>query len=190
MWFGRCARSWCDDDGVVRVDFDGRARRVWIDDAGAGRMAPALVLCRRHATALTPPLNWELHDLRPSSDAGAPDGGGRARAGGGRDPEPAPEPLPAAGTALVGAGSVRAAAAPAVRRASGSATAVARHGGAAAAVAPAPPGADRAPDRLDETRLDARGWLPRFDRCDDLGGVLDARSPLLARAFASVHDRA
>lgn len=122
VWSGRCSRAWCDDDGVVRVDFDGGARRVWIDDADRGRMAPALILCRRHAAALTPPLHWELHDLRRAS--GEPHPAGR-----------------------------------------------------------------RGADRLVGTASGSTGWRPRFDRADDLDGVLDARSPLLARAFASVHDR-
>ena len=26
-------------------------------------------------------------------------------------------------------------------------------------------------------------WMPEFDQTDDLGGVLDAHTPLLARAF-------
>lgn len=148
MWFGRCARSWCDGDGVVRVDFDGEARRVWIDDAREGRMAPALVLCRRHASALTPPLNWELHDLR--TDA-APDA-----------PPVVPDPAPAR-------------------------TTPASPSGPRSRPAPAPVPVP-APALFEPARRDATGWLPRFDRADDLGGVLDAHSPLLARAFASVHD--
>jgi hypothetical protein len=148
VWCGRCARPWCDDDGVVRVDFDGEARRIWIDDARQGRMAPALVLCRRHAGSLTPPLRWELHDLRADlSDVTGP------------GPEPVRRPTPA---------------------------------GLDVRVAPAPARLDEVlldEVLLDEVRLDATGWLPRFDRGDDLGGVLDARSPLLSRAFASVLDR-
>lgn len=37
----------------------------------------------------------------------------------------------------------------------------------------------------DETK--AMPWVPTFDRADDLGGVLAARSPLLSRAFGMTH---
>jgi hypothetical protein len=40
--------------------------------------------------------------------------------------------------------------------------------------------AEEAPDRV------AVPWRPRFDQADDLGGVLSARSPLLARAFGGL----
>jgi hypothetical protein len=33
------------------------------------------------------------------------------------------------------------------------------------------------------------GWEPRFDPADDLDGLLDARSPLLGRAFGNVRAR-
>jgi hypothetical protein len=42
-------------------------------------------------------------------------------------------------------------------------------------------------DDPDETR--AMPWVPSFDRGDDLGGVLRARSPLLSRAFGARPDK-
>ena len=57
-------------------------------------------------------------------------------------------------------------------------------------------GLDGAPDVHAETAADtaepvetaAAPWKPTFDQTDDLDGLLEARSPLLARAFGG-HDR-
>ncbi len=37
----------------------------------------------------------------------------------------------------------------------------------------------------DVEEADPAAWTPRFDPDDDLGGLLDADSPLLSRAFGS-----
>lgn len=42
---------------------------MWIDDLGDHKPAAACCLCRRHADTLTPPRNWDLHDLRSQPDA-------------------------------------------------------------------------------------------------------------------------
>lgn len=52
--------------------------------------------------------------------------------------------------------------------------------------------ADVAGSTLDDTDPDATvaiPWLPSFDEADDLGGVLAATSPLLARAFRGTDRR-
>lgn len=36
------------------------------------------------------------------------------------------------------------------------------------------------------SRVDAESWSPRFDRDDDLDGLLDAKTPLLGRAFRNI----
>lgn len=42
---------------------------MWIDDLGDHKPAAACCLCRRHADTLTPPRNWELHDLRAKAQS-------------------------------------------------------------------------------------------------------------------------
>ncbi len=42
---------------------------MWIDDLGDHKPAAACCLCRRHADTLTPPRNWDLHDLRSQPEA-------------------------------------------------------------------------------------------------------------------------
>lgn len=42
---------------------------MWIDDLGDHKPAAACCLCRRHADTLTPPRNWELHDLRAKAES-------------------------------------------------------------------------------------------------------------------------
>ena len=39
---------------------------------------------------------------------------------------------------------------------------------------------------LDEVGTEAERWTPRFDRDADLDGLLDAKTPLLGRAFRNV----
>jgi len=135
------------------------------DDRGHGGRG---VLCRRHADSMVVPRNWTLDDLRepdlhlfrPPPADGARSRRSSRRASGGRAVEQlelAVEPV------------VEFALEPA-------------NGPANEAMAPpadeAPPNdAGGAPLRRDEP------WSPIFDASDDLGGLLAARSPLLARAF-------
>ena len=37
-----------------------------------------------------------------------------------------------------------------------------------------------------EESATVEGWTPRFDRDDDLDGLLDAKTPLLGRAFRNI----
>lgn len=123
-------------------------------------------LCKRHADAMVVPRGWTLDDRRertprlfrpaPATDPGV---GGRSRAAPRRDPRPPSEQL-----------------------ALGGRPADAPDDDAAPTVADvAGPSPSEDPD---ETR--AIPWLPDVDDDDvgdDLGGVLSADSPLLARAF-------
>jgi hypothetical protein len=76
---------------------------VWIDDLGDHKPAAACCLCRRHADTLTPPRNWELHDLRakaPSSiDLAAADRTAVVTLAG--EPAPVAEPAPVVAEAAV-----------------------------------------------------------------------------------------
>ena len=138
--------------------FDAEQVMVWIDSYDRVNTDRAGVLCRRHADAMVVPLGWMLDDRR--------------------DPVPRLFKAPAQPTA----------AAPRQRRA-------ARHQRddteqlelvadlvgvdlvdeleVAVGVEPA--------DGLGET--DVLPWKPTFDQTDDLDGLLEATSPLLARAF-------
>jgi len=64
--------------------------------------------------------------------------------------------------------------------------------GAAAEPAPQRGGSDAprsehvAPPGAECVAATAEGWTPRFDSDDDLDGLLDAKTPLLGRAFRNV----
>jgi len=128
--------------------------------------APAVdhnVLCRRHADAMVVPRGWTLDDRRePVPRLFMP-----------RRPEPAPNPDPRP-----------------TRRRARTATADAGEqlqidgtgeiGRPAAADLPHDDHHD-----VDDVVADSapQAWQPDFDQDDDLDGLLEVRSPLLARAF-------
>lgn len=136
--------------------FDADHQMVWIDSYERVNTDRAGVLCRRHADAMVVPLGWMLDDRR--------------------------DPVPR----LFKAPAQPATATPRQRRAS-------RHhhddteqlelvadvvlaqldelgdSGEAAASSP--------------VETDVLPWKPAFDQTDDLDGLLEARGPLLARAF-------
>ena len=135
--------------------FDADHLMVWIDAYERVNTDRAGVLCRRHADAMVVPLGWMLDDRR--------------------DPVPTLFKAPAQTTP----------AAPRQRR-------VPRHHRddteqlelvndvvvvelddvVATATVPDPP-----------TEGEVLPWKPTFDQTDDLDGLLEARGPLLARAF-------
>jgi hypothetical protein len=147
--------------GVIGYGFDADRLLVWLDALDPATPRDELrggVLCRRHADAMVVPLGWTLDDRR--------------------DPTPRLfRPQPATSDAP---------ARPATRRrrtrASGSAP---RRRPPAARATPATvaevTGESSTADDPDATV--AMPWMPEFDITDDLGGVLRAESPLLARAF-------
>ncbi len=137
--------------------FDAEHQMVWIDAYERVNTDRAGVLCRRHADAMVVPLGWMLDDRR--------------------DPVPRLFKAPAQPTT----------AAPRQRRA-------ARHH---------PDDTEQLElvseavlsefDDLDDdaeavaasmpAEVDVLPWKPAFDQTDDLDGLLEARGPLLARAF-------
>jgi hypothetical protein len=141
---------------------------IWIDDLGAHERdrAVAGALCRRHADSMVPPIGWARDDRRVVAP---------------RLFELAPTVEPA--TRRV-----------ARRRARHSADATAElplypsehEAGAVEPVASVGPGDAIEGARSDTAAaepLSAVPWRPVFDGADDLDGLLDAKSPLLSRAF-------
>ena len=140
--------------------FDAEHLMVWIDAYERVNIDRAGVLCRRHADAMVVPLGWMLDDRR--------------------DPIPrlfkAPAQTPKA----------------APRRRSPSH----RHNDTEQLEL----GADVVVDELAEDEEvfahddrpndnDVLPWKPAFDQTDDLDGLLEATSPLLARAFGGQERR-
>ena len=60
----RCSRVGCGGHAVASFCFDGRAALVWLDPLDPERGVGAGVLCARHADTLTPPRGWHLQDRR------------------------------------------------------------------------------------------------------------------------------
>ena len=136
---------------------------VWIDSYERVSTDRAGVLCRRHADAMVVPLGWMLDDRR--------------------DPVPRLFKAPAQPTS----------AAPRRRRSPSHLQTDAEQLqlGADPVAADAEIGAEfdeiaGSPDPDDITHPpddDVLPWKPTFDQTDDLDGLLEARGPLLARAF-------
>jgi hypothetical protein len=133
--------------------FDAEQVMVWIDSYERVNTDRAGVLCRRHADAMVVPLGWMLDDRR--------------------DPVPRLFKAPAQATSV----------APRQRRAS-------RHHrddteqlelGADLVAADVADDVEIESDSAVETEV--LPWKPTFDQTDDLDGLLEASSPLLARAF-------
>ena len=163
-----CERPGCSERGAIAYGFDAERLLVWLarldPDADRNR---AGTLCLRHADAMVVPRGWTLEDARDPMPrlfkpaAAAPAARRRREA---RPPKPlATEQLPLDESAS-------AEPAPAEGPASDHTV---------AAVTGAPSGDD--PDATQ-----AMPWMPQFDITDELGGVLSADSPLLARAFRGV----
>jgi hypothetical protein len=166
-----CERPGCSESGAIAYGFDAGRLLVWLaplePDADRNR---AGTLCMRHADAMVVPRGWTLEDardpmprlFRPAPRQRAPRASRRA---GPRKPEPAPvEQLPLDDVP----GPDEAAAA----RAAEASTVVAVTGVASG---------DADPDATA-----SMPWMPDFDITDDLGGALNADSPLLSRAFRGI----
>ncbi len=148
---------------------------VWLEplDDGAPQTR-AGALCRRHADSLTAPRGWWLDDRREAlprlfaSASDAPAGASPARPGDARrglrrrraGDETNELPFPVPPDHDDGFGR---------------------------AVEDRPPVSGREDDP--DAATDPTPWVPSFDRDDDLGGLLDARGPLLSRAFGTRQGR-
>ena len=157
-----CGRPGCSEDASVAYGMRAEDLVFWIDvlpdplDDGAG------VLCRRHADSMVVPRGWTLDDLRdPDLHLFRP-------------PLSAPTQRPRT---------------PRVQRERG----VAEQLRLDASGDPSPPVAADSNGANGHQAFDAESdvesavesgpWTPAFDEADDLDGLLDARGPLLSRAF-------
>ena len=164
-----CERPGCSDVAAMAYGFDVDRLLVWLAprDPDGGDPMRSGSLCKRHADAMVVPLGWTLDDRRePTPRLFRPtpvvaEESGEAPAPARRRPRkatpPAGEAPPAQQLGLDDPGRDPA---PTVAEVTGT------------------PSADDDPDATV-----AIPWLPTLDDGDDLGGVLAARSPLLARAF-------
>ncbi|WP_116997898.1 hypothetical protein [Desertimonas flava] len=192
-----CERPACSEPGAIAYGFDADRLLVWLIpiDPSADRNR-AGVLCLRHADAMVVPIGWSLDDARDPTPrlfrSPRPARRVPARKGSPRKPRSArtPDGVPATAAEPEVQLSLEEAEPP-----------------SAASRATAPAAAGRPPTSDDEqpvpdpertvaevTGLAAASvddpdatvaipWKPDFDETDDLGGVLDATSPLLSRAF-------
>jgi hypothetical protein len=160
-----CVRPGCSAPATVSLGFDSAHQLAWFEMLRPDSEASSGDLCARHANSMVLPRGWTLDDRRPEAQ---PVSGAVS---------------PADDTIL-----------PVVRRPR------ARHGSGRRRAPRRPKWSEGAPTLFGETS-DAdspprashaaapepapanEGWLPRFDVDDDLDGLLDAKSPLLARAF-------
>lgn len=186
-----CERPACSEPGAIAYGFDADRLLVWLTpiDPAADRNR-AGVLCLRHADAMVVPIGWSLDDAR--------------------DPTPrlfsAPARQPRRNTTRKGSPrksrSTRAAA-DAVAAPPDAQLALDEppkaEGRPAAPLEPTTLPDQAPPSEQEQTVAEVTGvsaaaaddpdatvaipWKPDFDEADDLGGLLDATSPLLARAF-------
>lgn len=160
---------------------------MWLDRRDNEDVNMAGALCRRHADAMVVPLNWALDDRR----------------------DPVPRLFRTPGDAVGSQRKLRRRTAAAVAGPTGEATVHQlrleppstaepaatgdesksdQRGERAECVAPGAPSASgEGVDVDDAPEPDATAWIPRFEPSDDLDGLLDARGPLLSRAFTGGH---
>lgn len=160
-----CGRPGCSEPASVAYGMRAEDLVFWLDALPDATDGIGGALCRRHADTMIVPRGWTLDDLRdPDLHLFRP-----------------PPPAPAAPRGVRRRTRV---VAPAEQL----------------ALVPDPTGSMRIPEpdlyeALDPTDPTPRPtepvhadgesdvWTPSFDEADDLGGLLSARSPLLARAF-------
>jgi hypothetical protein len=155
-----CERPGCSRVAEMTYGFDAEHLMVWIDTYDGVANGRDGVLCRRHADAMVVPLGWMLDDRR----------------------EPAPRLFRAPASTPAVASKPR--------------RGPARHRDDTqqlqlqAAVAEAESETTTQPAQDDKpAEPEVLPWKPMFDHSDDLGGLLEARSPLLARAFGGKRPR-
>ena len=133
----------------------------WISPLGDAPTPDPNVLCRRHADAMVVPRGWTLDDRReeiPRLFRPRPAGEQPAPVKRSRSRTAAPDRGPAPEQLQIdGTGEI-----------------------ARPSTGPTNGDADAAVDESDDSDTT---WLPSFDADDDLDGLLEASSPLLARAF-------
>jgi hypothetical protein len=162
---------------MVAYGFDASQRMIWFEHFDANRGAlMAGRLCRRHAESLIPPKGWWVDDRR---------------VGGGDSLFEPPAPVVVDRTARSGRGEPvgPVASAPELPFESGSAEPTVASDESVEAVAIPTIAVDEpvvgpviSADPDDDTES---AWTPEFDVTDDVRGLLNARTPLLRRAFTA-----
>jgi hypothetical protein len=167
-----CERPGCSERGAIAYGFDAGQLLVWLapmePDADRNR---AGTLCVRHADSMVVPRGWTLEDardpmprlFRPAPRQRVPRASRRADS---RKAERAPAEQPPLDNLAAADAAIAATAA------AEASTVVAVTGVASGDVDP------------DATT--PMPWMPEFDITDDLGGTLNADSPLLSRAFRGI----
>jgi hypothetical protein len=169
LWSGTmerlCERPGCSDRASVAYGMRAEDLVFWLDRLNDAASAGGGVLCQRHADTMVVPGSWtlddrrdpDLHLFRPPAAVEQPRS--RIRRTHGNDTreveqlELGVEPAPHPLTE-----------------------------GATEDEGVAEPSADVISDETDVVD-EPQVWSPNFDTADDLGGLLSASSPLLARAF-------
>jgi hypothetical protein len=177
----RCERPGCAELASLSFRFDPRRRIVELFPGVAESDNEAGALCRRHGDAMVLPRGWVLDDQRDlmprlfsvdrNSDTSGNTTGGRRRRQRGRVApiDPGLFVVDDEGDDdMVDPGEVAS-----TDASTDQALTVAQVAGA------------HPETRPDETR--AMPWVPTFDASDNLGGVLDATTPLLRKAFGTDH---
>lgn len=148
--------------------FDAEHLMVWIDSYDRVTTGRDGVLCRRHADAMVVPLGWMLDDRR--------------------DPVPRLFKSPEHTTAT----STRPRRGVTHHRSDAEQLQLGMESAGSMAVAPAATVVTSdapADERVQAVEPEILPWKPMFDHSDDLDGLLEARSPLLARAFGGKRRR-
>jgi hypothetical protein len=159
-----CERPGCSTPADVAYGFDAELLTVWLDAFHTAQGARSGVLCRRHADAMVVPLGWMLDDRR----------------------EPVPRLFKPAETPVARGRTRR------------PRTSTRDDTEQLQLVAVEDVDDDEADDEdgesdalvdyhveptSDEAAAAVAPWQPVFDQTDDLQGLLNARGPLLSRAF-------
>jgi hypothetical protein len=176
----RCERPGCSADATVAYGFSTERLLAWLGPLADGDRNATGALCERHADAMVPPRGWWLDDRRTDEPtlfrarehrSDPPERRGHGGDDGRRRPARRPHEL-AIGEQLALDAEV-------VGVPDGTAP-TPETDGAIGSAAPEPVEPAPAPASAEPP---AEPWTPSFDVTDDLGGLLDASTPLLARAF-------
>jgi hypothetical protein len=173
-----CERPGCSQVAEMTYGFDADHLMVWIDSYERVTNDRAGVLCRRHADAMVVPLGWMLDDRRdpvprlfktPATQTATPTRHRRAPS----QHRSAAEQLRLDAEAVIDA----------VAEIELPVEVPVQVAMEVEVAAEAPEAAELGVDVEGDVDADVLPWKPTFDQTDDLDGLLEARSPLLARAF-------
>ncbi len=149
-----CGRPGCSEPGTVAYGMVPTDLVFWIAPLESSPPADARVLCQRHADAMVVPRGWTLDDRRENALRLF----STHQRSVGAAPRPRRRTRPASDAAeqlqIDGTGEIE-----------------------------RPVAAEPAPEPEPAVDESVQEWQPEFDTDDDLDGLLEVTSPLLARAF-------